>query len=171
MMQIAYLDRVLDLPGAIVLEARRRVLAAPEAERAAVMEELGLCLLLVGEPAFATSGQRLYILHGGLTRTMAANVLDLLPPIPDVFRIAGMVAAAVLAATPYTPPVPIQEPPHWSGLPDPYPGLRVDTGRGPEDWRDFSARSDGGRAPGFEAARATWLQAVTDWQAGRAEGG
>lgn len=162
----------LDLPGSVILDARARLLAASDPTTA---QEIGLCLLVLGLDKLRPYGQQFHLTAGGLGRVMAGLALDYLGAhFPDVMATATSASTAVLALHPYVAPAPVQEAPkrperHWSNIPDPYPGLVLDTGRGPECWLDFSARSNGGRAEGFEAQNARWLAAIAEWE--RSQGG
>lgn len=162
----------LSIPGAVALDARARLLAADASNARALGDELGTCLLVLGMPSTAPIGAALYMAHGGLGRGMAGAALDVLSE-----RLGGSVfalaqALALLVLDPPTPPRAEPEPPkperHWSNLPDPYPGLKLDTGHGQESWLDFAARTDSGRAESARAAMEKWRAAVAERERGGA---
>lgn len=157
----------LQISGRLLLEARAVLAAAPERSAATVADEVGLCLLLA---ALDPVGAALLADLGGLGRIAAGQALERLSArvAPAVLlRTARALCAEVMApsmpAEAPPPSVPTRERGHWSGLPDPYPGLTLDTGAGPETWLDFAARTRNGtgeHAPALER----WTRAAAAWE-------
>lgn len=169
----------LDLDGAVVLEARRVLLSADAGTARDLSDRVGASLLLLGLPAYAALGYRAWTRCGGLL-AMAGEALDLLTsirlqggapfPVALVFPWAQAAASAVL-----DPEAPVEraerasEAPRVDGfapLPDPYPGLTLDTGAGPEGWLAFAARTGNGRTDGAGLAR--WRAAAAERERGGA---
>lgn len=162
----------LEVAGPVLLAARRALRATPGRDAS---EEVGIILLALAIPSTSAAAWSAYVAHGGLSTGLAGQCLDLL--VPHALTLAGALALgaemsmAALAATSESTPA-LASPPAATVAPDPdpYPGLTLDTGAGPEAWPAFAARTATTRLrPDVALLYARWRRVAEAWSPPKGE--
>lgn len=145
----------VDIPGEVYLDALRELRKPGDVSD---VEAIGYAVLATCLPGLAPQGLLLWARRRSV-RAMAGEALDILGR--PWSALAHDVCAAIYAQdkTPtLAPPAPVAAP--ASDLKDPYPGLTLDTGKGPETWLQFAGRN----GPRDLGAAALWSEAAKAWK-------